>query len=336
MMNRNNVILSLLLLVQFGFVVWVFRPTTSASATVAPLVTNVDAGSVSGLTIADATTQVKLVKVDGQWVVPDAANYSVREASVTQLISDVLAIDTGRLVARTPASHARLKVAPNDFVRRLEVQTADGKQHVLLIGSSPTVNTTHVRVDGQDEVYLMTGALAGDARTDLAGWIDTAYVHANPDEIARLSLANAAGVFDFAKGGDGTWTLPGLAEGETVNQDAIGGLASRLANINLTRPLGTTAQAAYGLAAPAAVVTATVQPEGGTVETVTLTIGTADAADNTYVAKVSTSDYYASVADFQVQDFVGKTRPDFVVPPPAATEAVTATQMISGTGVVTP
>jgi hypothetical protein len=335
-MKRNNVILAVLLLVQLGLAAWFFLPATSGSAVTAPLIANLDAGAVTAIAIADATNQVALTKVDGRWVAPDAADYPVLEASVTKLISDVLAIDTSRLVANTPASHARLKVAANDYVRRLEVKTADGKQHVLYVGSSPNVNATHVRVDGEDAVYLTTGALSGDARTDLAGWIDTNYVRANPDEISQLSLTNSAGRFDFVKGSDGTWTTIDLAEGETVNQTAISGLASRLAALNLTKPLGKTEQPDYRLAQPSAVVTATVQPSGSTVQIVTLTIGAENQADSTYVAKASTSDYYASLADFQVQDFVGKTRPDLIVPPPTATAPLTATQAITATGVVTP
>jgi len=334
--NRNNVILAILLLVQFGLVVWVFRPAVSENAVTAPLVTKLDAGQVTGIVVQDSTGQVQLAKHDGNWVAPGAGDYPVPEAAVTKLISDVLAIDTGRLVASTPASHVRLNVAADNYVRRVELQMADGKRHVLFAGSSPNVNATHVRVDGQDAVYLTTGALSTDARTDLAGWIDTAYVRINAGEIANLVLSNHAGVFDFAKDSDGVWTLDGLAGGETVNQEAVNGLANRLAAIDLLRPLGKTESPTYGLAQPSAVMTATVQAASGAAQILTVAIGVVNPDDASYTTKASTSDYFATIAGFQVQDFVGKTRADFVVPPPTVSAPLSGTQTITLTGVVTP
>ena len=86
---------------------------------------------------------------------------------MTKLISDVLAIDNSRLVANTPASQARLKVHADNFARRIELDRANGDPVILYLGTSPNANATHVRLDGQDAVYLTTGALASEASSDL-------------------------------------------------------------------------------------------------------------------------------------------------------------------------
>ena len=157
---------------------------------------------------------MQLAKDDGGWTAPDAGGYPAAAASVTKLISDVLAIDTGRLVADTPASHGRLRVDPNNYGRRIELDRAGGDPVVVYLGSSPNANATHVRLDGQDKVYLAPGALASEARSDLAGWIDTRYVTASPDDVARVEIFNTqwavcAGKgqrWNMAAGGSAKWS----------------------------------------------------------------------------------------------------------------------------------
>ena len=170
--TRANGILAGILLLQIALAAWLFVDNFKTAAGRAPaqlLVANLEPGDVTGLRVSDASGSVQLAKGDGGWTAPEADGYPAAATSVTRLISDVLAIDTGRLVADTPASHGRLRVDPNNYGRRIELDRATGDPVVVYLGSSPNANATHVRLDGQDKVYLTAGALASEARSDLAG-----------------------------------------------------------------------------------------------------------------------------------------------------------------------
>ena len=220
--TRTNWILVGVLLLQIGLAAWLFVDNYKAAlglgaarAPAQPLVANLQLDDVTGVRVSDASGSVQLAKGGDGWTAPDAGGYPAAAASVTKLISDVLAIDTARLVADTPASHGRLRVAPNNFGRRIELDRANGDPLVVYLGSSPNANATHVRLDGQDKVYLTSGALASEARSDLAGWIDTRYVMASPDDVARVEIFNTNGRFALVKasgwnvavGGSTKWTL---------------------------------------------------------------------------------------------------------------------------------
>jgi hypothetical protein len=338
-MTRRNIVLATLLVIQLGIVLFVFWPR-GMNASAGPLVPELATDKITGVTVQDATNQVQLAKVDEQWVLPAADNYPVLAANVTRLISDALAIDTSRLVANTPASHGRLKVSPNDYVRRVELTGADGQRVTLYIGASPNVGTTHVRRDGQDAVYLTPAALSTDARTDLAGWIDTAYVQANPDEIQQIDVERDQEQYSLLRDPAGEWTLAGLAPGEMVQTDQANLLASRLATISLTKPLGKSLKPEYGLDQPQASITLTVASADGMTQTVAIAIGAEDEAGSAYTVKASTAAFYGQAPKFQLQDFVEKGRADLVTAPiapvVAENEAISATLPLSlpaaGTG----
>ena len=322
-LTRANWILAGILLLQVGLAAWLLVENYKAAAGLStgeappPLVTNLAAEDVSSVRVGDATGSVLLAKGDTGWSAPEADGYPVTAASVTQLISDVLAIDTGRLVADTPASHGRLRVDPNNYGRRIELDRANGEPVVVYLGSSPNANATHVRLDGQDGVYVTAGALASEARSDLAGWIDTRYVTAAPDAVARVELFNPSGRFALVKDADGTWRLEDQAAGERVDQAKADELVRQLAGLQMVRPLGKQGRAEYGLETPRATATLTLAGTQNISQTITVDVGAADEAGDeaggTYTVKSSGSEYYASVGKYAVQGLVEQTRAGLLV-----------------------
>ena len=312
-MNRRNWILLIVLVVQVGLVARFYWPRPAQMAA-GPLLPTLVADQVTGVTIEDNTASVELVQVDWQWVLAGGGNYPATALSVTSFISDVLAVDTSRLVATSPGSYARLKVSDADFVRRVTLTSADGGEQVVYIGASPNAGAVHVRAAGSDNVYLADGALSGAARTDLAGWIDTTYVSLDPASVQEMTITNANGALKLVRDAGSQWTLADLTPDATLDPVALQTLASRIASISLTAPLSTTAEATWAMDTPAAVVTAVVSDTVAGPLTVTLTLGAHDDANDSYVAKTSAADYYVRVAGFQVQDFVDAARDKFVTP----------------------
>jgi len=276
------------------------------------LLPGVEEGDIVALTIADANDRaITLARVDGNWVLPEAGDYPAEAEAVTTLVTKIVGLRADRLVTQTSASHKRLKVAEDDFERRIDVHLADGTRQRLYVGNSPSWQTAHVRADGRDEVYLSGELTAQDAGAEATAWVDTLYLSLPREQVVRVIIENAQGTLVLEKEGD-AWTLDGLASDETLDEATVNGLLTRVTSVSLLEPLGKDQAAAYGLDDPLAVVT--VYTDDGNSHV--LRVGAQDPGDKTYVVASSGSDYYVRVREFAVQNLVEYGRQDLLVPPP--------------------
>lgn len=334
-MKRHNQILAGILVIQIVLSVFVFWPKSAATAESKPLFPDLESGDIVALTITDADdNSITLRQSAGNgsaelakaWVLPDADDYPAQTDKITPLLTKIVDLTTGRLVTRTDASHKRLQVAPDNFERRIDFETAGGVKHTLYLGSSPRYGATHFRVDGQSETYLTNELFTWETKADAASWIDTAYLSVTQDDIAKLTLENANGTFTFTKDDEGNastelgevWTMAGLAADETLNETEVTARVRQAASVNMIRPLGKEEKAAYGMDEPNAVVTLETSDK-----TITLRVGAKDAADNSYVVISSESPYYVRVSEYSVKSFVENTRDDFLQLPPTPTPEAT-------------
>ena len=316
-MTRLNQILTGILVVQLIVAAFVFLPRTLSSQTEAgALLPDLEAGRVTAVTITSGEGQsLTLAQKDGAWVLASGGDYPTMEGDVPTFLESVVAVQTNRLVTETPGSHKRLEVADDAFQRLVELETEDGTTYRFYIGSSPTFGAAHVRVAGENEVYLTPELSARDAGALASDWVDTAYVSLPREEVTAFTLQNAQGTFEFNREGE-AWTMAGLTGDEVLNENTVQTLLSRATAVRLQQPLGTTEDAAYGLDDPRAVVT--LETEAG--ETHTLRVGAQDAGDNSYVVAWSDSPFYVRVSEFSVQDLVEKTREDLLQQPTPAPE----------------
>jgi len=338
-MNRVNRILIGALAVQVVLVAIVFLPRVfPTSVESAPLFGTVNAEDVTALTIQDKDgNTVHLARQGDAWVVPSSDDYPADKTKIDAFLNKIIALKTNPLVTRTSASHKRLKVADDDFERKVDVTLADGASRTVYVGTS-SGGGAHVRVGGQDEVYLASDLTSFDANTQITNWIDSTYFSATQESIYGVAIQNANGAVEFEKDAAGAWTMKGLAAGEAFNESNFTPMLSRLSSVSLNRPLGKQLKPEYGLDKPAAVVTLKAKDDSGSDKTYTLTVGAKDETDNTYVLKSSESAYYVRVAFFAVEDFVDRSRDVYLQPPPTptATPDVTATPEITATLELTP
>lgn len=319
-MNKLQRILLAVLAAQLVLAVIVFWPRAATTGAGSPLL-NIKSEDVTGLTISDDQGRtVKLAKAADGWIAASAADYPADATKITPVLDKLAAITAGQPVAQTAASHAQLQVADNKYVRKVELQTAGGAQ-TLYLGSASGARATHVRLAGQDAVYLARDVATWEVSGDVLSWIDAAYLSVPTTDVTAFTVKNANGEFAFTKNEAGVWTLAGLAEGETLNTGAVTTLLNQAASVRLTAPLGKTDDPAYGLAQPSATVTLTAK-SGDQTRTVTLTIGAKNGTDNSYVVKSSESAYYVRVAEFSVKDLVEKARDGLLQQPPTPTPTV--------------
>ena len=319
-MKRHNQILAGILAIQIILSVVVFWPRSAATVASEPLFPDLSADDIVALTVTDTDdNSIQIKKVGEVWVLPDADDYPAQSDKITPLLDKIVGLTTGRLVTRTDASHKRLQVTPDDFVRRIDFETANGTKRTLYLGSSPQYGATHFRVEGQSETYLTSELSTWETKADAASWVDTAYLSVPEDDIIKMTLENANGTFTFTKDDAGIWTMDGLATDETLDEAKVTSLIQRAATVNMIQPLGKEEQAAYGMDQPNALVTL----ETGD-KTVTLRVGAKEPDANRYTVISSESPYYVRVYEYSVKDFVETTRDDFLQLPPTPTPEATS------------
>jgi hypothetical protein len=316
-MNRLNQILVVLLVLQLVVAAIILIPRPAPAGEGESLYPDLEAGRIVGLTVTSADGEtLQLAKRDGNWVLPEADDYPVQADKVPPVLDKLAALQADRLVTETTGSHKRLKVAEDDFERLVEFELDDGSHYRLYVGTSPSYGATHVRAEGQDEVYLTSELSLQDLGAAASAWVDRAYLDLPEDQIMALTVENENGTLDLRKIGEAGWMLTDQAGDETLDQGIVTSLANRAAYITLLRPLGREDKPEYGLANPSAVVTIQTHSDEEGDKTYTLWVGTQDAEDNSYVIRSSESAYYVRVSEYSVQDLVDYTRDDLLELPP--------------------
>ncbi len=315
-MKKHIRILAVVLTLQVVLIAVVFWPQPAASGEGSGLLLGeIEASNIVSLIIQDMDgNHLDLQRTTGKWALPEAGDYPCQEDRVPEMLEKLITLTADRLITRTEGSHKRLQVASDDFQRRIELETADGQNRVLYLGSSPTYGATHIRLEGQDETYLTNDLSVWDANATATSWIDTNYLSVPQEDITSVTLRNANGEWTFEKDDEANWLLVGLAQDETLNTTAVDSLVRQASSVTMLQPLGKDSVTAYGLDQPLALVTLKTG-----IETVTLQVGAADPDDSSHVIKSSESPYYVSISEYNANNLVDKARDDFLTLPPTPT-----------------
>ncbi len=260
-MTRTNQVLSVLLIAQIILAVFLLAPDDAGSIQAAgPLLAGFEPDNVVKITVEDGTGSSVVVQKSEQdeWVLPDKDNYPVQMSRVQDLLNGLKGINRNRLIARNPANHSRLRVASNDYERLITVELADGTKQVVYLGSASGASAAHVRLDGEDTVYLTNALASWQVPARLTSWINTTYFTVPRDRIVALQIENANGVFQLQKADDG-WRLVGLEEGETFDPQSVERLLTGVSTIRMTEPLGKEPDPEWNMDEPAARILITVQ-----------------------------------------------------------------------------
>lgn len=327
-MNRRNGLLTVALLAQV--IVIVLLASLRATATTMagkPIFGAIKSNDITQVTLQDPNGKtINLTKKGANWIMPQTGDYPADATKIGAFLDKVLKIQTGRLIAQTPASYARLQVADNQFAQKVEFILANGESHVLLIGSSPSAGSVHVRADGAKQVYLVDGLSSSDAAPDAVNWINPTYIAMLPDQVTAVDIANANGSFSFAKDAANIWQMKGLQSGETFDAAKLTSMVGQITPLSLIRPLGQSLKPEYGLTPPAAAITLTLQPTATvSIKPVVIQIGSKDSTENSYTVGSNESSYYVRVGSFALDAFVTSNRQSFLKLPPTAVPTPTAT-----------
>lgn len=358
-MTRTNKILAIVLALQFVLLgvqaVW----PDSSNEELTPggaLVTDFDPENVSQISITDGTDkQIILKKVDDNWILPDYGDYPVEGARIVTLLDKIKQIRADRLITRSETSFRRLQVSSDDYVRLITLEQVGGKSHKLYIGKTGGGSTVHVRLDDQNQVYLTGDLTSQDVSTQPSGWINTVYFSASSADVVGLSLENANGTFDFTKDGD-AWTVSGLSDGETLNENNLTSLLNSITSLRMTEPISKELQDEFGMDTPQAVVKLRVMETDTSETSASDTLDASDlldispdtaatsaptatpqkvekeytfqigaALENGVVIKANNAEYYVLINQEIADRFITRTQADFATAPPTPTPEPTST-----------
>lgn len=248
MLNRSNLILAVLLLIQLTLLgIAAISATRLEPARTEPLLTAFSTEAVEQITVADDLgNEVNLAKNEEGWILPNADDFPVDAAKVEELLDKIAGLNTSRLIASNPSSLARLEVKDDDFQRRLNLASASSTE-VIYLGGSGGANTVYVRRADDDRAYLGMGLNTWEVPTQVSLWIDTSYVNVPQDDIFALRLDNSHGSFSFQRDGE-AWFYDGADE--AVDEVQMAGILRNAASIRMAAPLGRQPRDEYGLDDP--------------------------------------------------------------------------------------
>ncbi len=333
--------LTALLLLQAGLLLWVYWPRAGSASQPVPILGELRIDQIVGLSITDeAGDQIRFAKGEDKWwllLAPggekeraaplqcseevSSSCYPAVKHRVETFLNTLAGLDTSRLVAQSGPGRTRLKVDEENFVRRVEVEQADGGRSTLYVGTAPRIGATHVRAAQQTAVYLADSLGSADADTAISNWIDTVYFQATEAEIRSLELSNASGTLTFTQDENGQWQMDGLTDDEAFNAGHLFAMLPSVTRLHMVEPLGAAILPAYGMDAPNALLTLAIDSGGENSKSRTLAIGAKDEEGFNYVVKASDSPFYVLASGYSVGRFVETTRDDFLAADePAPTE----------------
>ncbi len=323
-MNRRNQLLIALLVAQLVVAVLVLAlPQQASSTATRPLLGDLKIEDISALTVREQQDkEIRLVKKDGNWVLPELEDFPAQADRVTSFLEKVTGIKVGQPIATTAASHARLQVGEDTFNRRVSLSTPQGERTLFFGAAGSNAN---VRLSGSDEVFLTSQIATFDISADVSSWINTLYFTSTQESVSKVAITTITDTLTFQRVSTDTWQMDGLASNETFNPSRLETILSRVASLYMVRPLGKTPKPEYGMDKPTAILTLTLKSDVSSLAPLVLTIGARDDKDSTYVVKSSQSPWYARVNAFVLEEIVNARREDFIQQPATPTPTLEAT-----------
>ena len=311
-MNRNQIILLAVLVVQLILVAIVFWPGTNEVEAGEALLPDIKVEQISSISIEDHDGNLSILSRSGtEWVLSNGGDYPAKGEEITTAVGNLITANRNRLIASNVSSHDQLQVSDENFIRRIDLTLKDGKIFRLYIGSSPGAKTVHIRLNGEDEVYLAGNISSWDLNATPSSWVDTSYLAINTDNILAAALENSNGRFEFVNV-EGNWTMLGLTEEQTLNQSNLTSILNRFASFRFKEPISQEIDDTHGLTPPTAILVFAVAEEDGTTSEYILYVGKAVDDGEAYIVYSPQTDYVVTVNRVHVESIVNHGMDDFV------------------------
>ena len=131
-----------------------------------------DSRSVETLRIigpGEKSVLLEKARKSGEWALPEFDGFPANSQAVVQLIDRLTNTELGMQVSKQADSFDRMKVADNNFERKVEIGKAS-EIKTIFFGSAPALRQAHARLSGEKIVYAVKFA-PGDIDLKASDWI---------------------------------------------------------------------------------------------------------------------------------------------------------------------
>lgn len=152
--SRFTQILTALLAIQllFAMLLGVQSSKQGNFASGEPLL-SVAADDITKIEISDLDDSVTLLKQSNEWQIDGDSKLPVQTSKLESVLDTITTLKTGLPVANSEAAREQLKVAKDDFVRRVSISGDKMESTTLMLGTSPGLRKSHLRREGTHEIY---------------------------------------------------------------------------------------------------------------------------------------------------------------------------------------
>ena len=185
--------------------------------TVSVDVTNFNKDDVTEL-ILSGDHEVHLVKTDDAWTESSLPDETIKESTVNTLLNEIANITTTETVVEAPEDLSQYGL--EEPFRTITAVLSDGTQVVIYAGNkSDLLSEYYIKVEGDDNVYLVSSNIVTDFDKDPEDFIDETETETATEETADSADETAA--TDAIEETAAAKTLES-ADGETESADADG------------------------------------------------------------------------------------------------------------------
>ena len=192
MIDKYNRILWPLLFAQIVITGIVYFYTGILRGPEAPrMLLTLDGNSVETLRIigpGEKSVLLEKVKKSGEWGLPEFDGFPANSMAVAQLIDQLTNTELGMQVSKQADSFDRMKVADNNFERKVEIGKAS-EMKTIFFGSAPALRQAHARLSGEKIVYAVKFA-PGDIDLKASDWIKKDLLVVDENRIRAVMAGN--------------------------------------------------------------------------------------------------------------------------------------------------
>jgi len=186
---------------------------------------------VTELEVSDASQTLHLLKQGDSWAMGPDKNLPVDNSRIAMLLSSLENLNVGLPVASSKNAQAQLAVADDDYQRKLSINAGDTKT-TLLLGTSPGIRKSHIRIEGSDNIHSASLPVS-DVSASVDSWLDKSLLAVTG--ITKISSDDVT--FELrAEGDDKTWSMvESNGNGESIEFDAdkLTGIVDALENLQV-------------------------------------------------------------------------------------------------------
>lgn len=161
---------------------------------------------------ADAAKNVTLTKQGDAWMVTAPQKFKADPNIVKSTVDKLAEFEVTGIRSKKAAKHDLFEVTDEKGIN-VKVNTNDGKTFTFILGkNSKDFRNSFIRLPGDDNVYVIKGAIKSYISRELSAWRDKTIFDLDKTAVKSVSISEKQGkktsITTFERKDDGTWFVP--------------------------------------------------------------------------------------------------------------------------------